>query len=185
MMQGTMTLYLFADDKELAILPRIASTPISVTRYLAAHGIFTFIAILLPNLAILYAIKFITGADIGFTAGEYALLFAVASALSTGFSLFLNALASKGDTANMAGSAVVTLTSVLAGSFYSFERGNPVLEEFIRILPQKAWLDAAALMEKGNSLSQSAIHLAYPLALSALFFAIAFVKTGRDYVGRK
>jgi len=185
MMQGTMMLYLFADDKELKILPRIASTPLPITRYLAAHGLFAFLAILLPNLAILYAIKFITGSDIGFTLFEYVLLFAVASALSTGFSLFMNALASKGDTANMAGSAIVTLTSVLAGSFYSFERGNPVLETFVKLLPQKAWLESASLMEKGIPLSQSAHHLTYPLALSLFFFTVAFAKTGRDYIGRK
>jgi len=113
------------------------------------------------------------------------MLFAVASALSAGISLFLNALASKGDTANMAGSAIVTLTSVLAGSFYSFDRGNPVLEAFVKLLPQKAWLESASLMEKGKPFSQSIHLLAYPLALSLLFFTVAFVKTGRDYVGKK
>ena len=86
MMQGTITLYLFSDDKELKILPRIASTSIAISRYLTAHGAFAFLAILVPDLCILYAIRFLTGADIGFTFAQYLSLFAVAAILSTTFS---------------------------------------------------------------------------------------------------
>jgi ABC-2 type transport system permease protein len=185
MMQGTITLYLFADDKELKILPRIASTPVSIPTYLGAHSLFTFIAILAPDLAVLYAIKFITGMDIGFTFAQYLALFAVAAILATAFSLFLNALASKGDTANMAGSAIVTLTSVLAGSFYSFERGNLILEALVKALPQKAWLESATSIERGLPPHDAIAHLVYPLALSLVFFALAFAKTGRDYRGAR
>lgn len=185
LMQGTLTLYLFADDKELKILPRIATTPTPISRYLLAHSTFTFFSILISDLAVLYAIHFATGADIGFSFIQYLALFAVAAFLSTGFSLFLNALSAKGDTANMSGSAIVTLTSVLAGSFVSFERGNPFLESGIKMLPQREWLEVASQLERGMSIVDSSKGLLYPVTLSVLFFIIAFLKTKRDYEGAR
>lgn len=181
LMQGTFTMYLFAEDKERGILPRIASSPVSIARYLAAHSAFAFVAILATNMAALLAVKAITGANTGFPLSSYLILFSVASALSTAIALCLNAFADKGDTANMAGSALVTLTSVLAGSFYSFERGNPTLEALIRVLPQKSWLESARLMDRGLPLGEAAVPLVWPIALSLALFAAAYAMTARKY----
>lgn len=185
LMQGTITLYLFADDKELKILQRIAATPHSISTYLAAHSLFAFLSILVPDLLILYSIKLVTGADIGFSFTEFTLLFAAASILSTALALFLNAFATKGDTANMAGSAIITITTVLAGSFYSFERGNPTLEAIVKVLPQKAWLESVTCIERGGVTTRALSALAYPAAISLLFFVCASIRTTRDFSAKK
>jgi ABC-2 type transport system permease protein len=173
---------MFAEDKEKKQLTRISASPISVTRYLCAHSIFTFLVIYLPTMLVLYLVKFIMNVDVGFSFGEYAALLAIITAFATAFSLFLNALYNKGDTANMAGSSIVMMTSILAGGFYSFDKGNKILETIIQVLPQKAFLTLAEGIERGRSFAATAPKLAYILVLTAVFVAIGVVKTRRDYV---
>jgi ABC-2 type transport system permease protein len=183
LLDGVVLMYMFAEDKEKKQLTRISASPISVTRYLCGHSLFTFTIIYLPTLIVLYLVKFIMNVDIGYCFSEYAALLAVITAFATAFSLFLNAFSKKGDTANMAGSSIVMMSSILAGSFYSFEKGNKILETIIQILPQKAYLALAEGVERGHSFTVVAPKLLYILGLAAVFFAIGVIKTRRDYVG--
>lgn len=82
----------------------------------------------------------------------------------------------------MIGSSIVTLTSILAGSFYSFEKGNRALELMIQVLPQKAFLNLADGLEQGAALSTLLPPLCYVGALTLVLFGFATIKTRRDYV---
>jgi ABC-2 type transport system permease protein len=182
LLEGVVLMYMFSDDKEKKQIVRIAASPLSFTKYLLAHSLFTFGFIFLPTIMILYAIKWVMNINIGFSFVEYLFLLAVISAFATAFSLFINSLAHKSDTANMIGSAVVTLTSVLAGSFYSFENGNKVLENMIKILPQKAYLTFVGGLENKTALVQILPQIIYVILLTAFLFLFAVIKTKRDYV---
>jgi ABC-2 type transport system permease protein len=109
-------------------------------------------------------------------------LTALQCALVTSFGLLLVALFEKSDSSNMVGSASAVLTSVLAGSFYSFDKGNKVLETFIKILPQKAFLSMSDSLEKGLGISSWYLNGLYIAVAIFAFTAIAVVKTQKDYV---
>ena len=182
LMQGMTWMYLFAEDKEKRQIGCIAASPVPFTGYLCAHSVFSFAFMLVPAVVILYLIKWILHVDIGFGFSQYVLLLSLLCSFSTALALFLNALIRKSDSANMAGSAIVVLTSVLSGSFYSFEKGNAVLEAVIKVLPQKSLLALANGMETGAAFHALAPHAGYVLILTIALLALAVSKTRRENV---
>ena len=181
LMQGVSTMYLFAEDKEREQIKRIASSPVSFTGYLLGHSIFTFLFLLLPSLLVICFIKYVCRIWVGFGFFEYLFLLTLICMLAAAFSLFLQAFIKSGDSANMIGSAIVILTSILAGSFYSFEENNQALSVISKVLPQKLFLTAADLLEKGSGI-QALFPYIFILALLSIFFFFAAVgKTRGDY----
>ena len=184
LMQGSSLMFMFAEDKERKQIQRVAASPVSFTGYLSAHGFFVFAILLAPAMAMLAIARYILGIDIGLGLLGYLGLASMLCALSASYALFLVAVIKKGDSANMVGSASTILTSVLSGSFYSFEKGNRALEAMIKVLPQKAFLSMAELMEQGKSMSGWYHHGLYVAALIALFLVIGTAKTKMDYARR-
>lgn len=64
------------------------------------------------------------GVSVGFSLPQYALLFGVVALLATAAALCINAFFKVADTANMAGTCILILTSILAGSFYKWTIHN-------------------------------------------------------------
>jgi ABC-2 type transport system permease protein len=182
MMQGVSLMFMFAEDKEKKQIRRVAASPVSFTWYLCAQSFFTFTFLFIPIAIMLSAAYVIPGIDMGFSLATYLLLAALQCALATSFGLFLVALFKKSDSSNMIGSASVVLTSVLAGSFYSFDKGNKVLETIIKVLPQKAFLSMSDSLERGLDMSAWFFNALYITAFVAVFILIAVVKTRKDYV---
>jgi len=184
LMQGASLMFMFAEDKEKKQIHRIAASPVSFVGYLFAYSFFCF-AFLFIATAVMLGIAFIVpGVDMGFGFFTYLSLIALLCALSTSFGLFLVSLFKSADTSNMASSASVVLTSVLAGSFYSFDKGNGVLAAIIKILPQKAVLSLSESLEQGLSISSWFSDCAYVFVLIAIFMSIAVTKTRKDYMRR-
>jgi len=182
LLEGVLLMYMFAEDKEKKQIVRIAASPVRFAEYLSAHCLFTFGFIFVSTMFLIYLVKVVAGADIGFSLGQYAGLIALICVFATAFPLFINSLASNSDTANMVGSSIVVLTTILAGSFYSFEKGNAVLEVIISVLPQTAYLSLVEKMEKGMAMAELWPQALYVLLLALVLFCIATVKTRRDYV---
>jgi ABC-2 type transport system permease protein len=184
LMQGVLYARLFAEDKEKHMIERVAISPIAFTNYLLGHAVFIILIILIPSLVVIAAAKLI-GAAIGFSLLQYAGLLLVLSMLSTAFALFLNSLFCVADTANMLGSASIVLTSILAGSFYSFSKGRVLFNKILHILPQKDFINYVDALEKGNVSRNLNLQLGYVIVLTAFLFAFAILKTRRDYVYHK
>lgn len=184
LMEASMLMFLFSDDKEHKQIIRVAASPISFTGFLAAHSSFTFTFLFCPTIIILFVIKFIFGRNLGFSYLQYTLLIALICAFATAFTLFLHSFFDKSDTANMAGSVIIILTSVLAGSFYSFDKGNKMLEQIIRFLPQKSYLTLVDKIERGMHWGEIYIQLLYILVLTLVFFGFAIIITRNNYVKR-
>ena len=142
-------LFAFADDKEQGQLRRIAASPASFGWYLAAHFIYC-LSFLLPEYILLVILKF-CGYNLGFTLVQYALLMLILASLGVSFGLFLNTLFHKPDNANMLGNSVTVLTSILAGSFYSFSRNNEFLDKITKLIPQKDFMDFAQYLQNGEA----------------------------------
>ena len=181
LMQGVTILFIFAEDKEKKQIRRIAASPVSFTGYLCAHGFFAFLSLLVPVMAIL-AVVSMFNIDIGFGLLDYLLLSSLICALAAALALFLVAFFKEGDSANMVGSAIVVLTSILAGCFYAFDKGNRILEIIITALPQKALLSMSNALEQGGDLSRWLPYGLYVIALVAALLIVAVLKTRRDFV---
>jgi len=182
MMLGVSMMFLFSDDKEKKQIERVAAAPISFSGYLAAHGIFIFGTIYLPSLIWLSIAAVIPGIDLGLPLWQYGLLLALICGVSVAFSLFLNSLIHGTDSANMTGSALTVLTSILAGGFYAFEEGNKILETVIRILPQKAFFTVVETVEANQHLGECLPSLLFIIIAIIGMVGFAAVKTRRDYV---
>lgn len=102
--------------------------------------------------------------------------------LSTCFAVCLNAFYHVADTANMAGSSIIVLTSVLGGSFYDVGQKSSFLSKVLYILPQKGLMQFINDFEKQIVNQNDMIALGYVIIVSIAFVTIGVIKTRKDYV---
>jgi ABC-2 type transport system permease protein len=176
-----MNLFTFADDKEKGQLSRIAISPVSFSGYLAAQFIYC-LSMFLPSYLMIALMKAI-GFNIGFSLLQYALLLFVLALLGISFCLLLNTLLKKPDNASMLGNVILVLSSILSGSFYSFSKDNRILDDIVKILPQKQLLDFAQELQNGGVLS-NLMPLCYVVAFSLVLFTLAYVILVKQFVKR-
>ncbi|MBC3886733.1 hypothetical protein GH810_00170 [Acetobacterium paludosum] len=181
LMQGVLYARFFAEDKEKHLIKRIAVSPIPFIQYILGHGAFIFIIIAVPSFLVVGAAA-LMGIDIGFSLPVYAGLIGVLALLATAFALFLNSFFDVADTANMLGSSIIVLTSILAGSFCSLSKEATLFDKLIHLLPQKDFINFIDALEKGSLSQSTRYQLVYVVALAVLFLAIAVVNTRKDYV---
>lgn len=184
LMQGVLYARLFAEDKEKRQLIRVAMSPVPFRAYLAGQGAFIWLLIFIPSLAVIAASRLL-GVPIGFTMLQYVMLLGILSLLSAAFALCLNSFFCVVDTANMLGSSIIVLTSILAGSFYSITKEHTMFNRLLHILPQKDFINFTDALEKGSITAGIRYQLLYVLLLSILMLSVAVVKTKRDYVYQK
>jgi ABC-2 type transport system permease protein len=184
LIQGVLYARFFAEDKEKQMIKRVAISPIAFTNYLLGHAIFMIVIIMVPTFIVIAAAK-LFGAAIGFSLLHYAVLLLILSMMSTAFALFLNSFFCTADTANMLGSAIILLTSILAGSFYSFSKNRELFNKILHVIPQKDFINYVDALEKGAVSKNLNVQLGYVIGLIVFMFIFAIVKTRRDYVYNK
>lgn len=185
LLQGVLFMFTLAEDIELKQIERIAAAPIYFIKYLLSNFIFNFFIVSLPAFFILAVMKEIFGYNIGFSLLEYAGLLGIIVSFGIAFAMFINVIVKVSDTANMMGSSIVVLTTILAGSFYSFENGNKILEKVIWILPQKDFLSFVQGLENGKNIASILPQLLYVIIISLVFFIFSIIKMKKDYVLRE
>lgn len=176
---GFFYMFPFAEDKEEGQLERITASPLSFPKYLFMHCVFCLSSFLPVYLMI--AVLKAAGWNIGFSLLQYAALFLLLTVLIVSFALLLNTFFKKPDNANMLGNSIIVVTSTLAGCFYSFSKNNTVLDNVIKFLPQKQFLNFAQDIQNGNSAGHL-LPVFYILAVALIFFIIAFTKLKHDFV---
>lgn len=181
LLQGVLYARFFAEDKEKHMIERIIMSPIAFRYYLLGHALFICLLIFIPSFSVILVAKLI-GVKIGLSLLSYMGLIGTLSILATGFSLMLNSFFCIADTANMLGSSIVLLSSILAGSFYSFSKEETVFDKLLHILPQKDFMDFVNALEKGTLTNGLIWHFIYVGILSITFFVIAMLKTRKDYI---
>ena len=179
LMISLTNLFAFADDKEQGQLRRLAAAPAPFGAYLAAHCVYA-LSLLLPEYILLVILK-MCGRDIGFTLPQYAGLMLLLGFLGISFGLLLNTLIKKPDNANMLGNSVTVLSSILAGSFYSFSKDSPMLDKITTLLPQKDFMDFAIRLQNGEAASHL-LPLIYVVAFALILFTVSCVILQGMYV---
>ena len=172
-------LFVFADDKEQGQLHRIATSPASLGWYLAAHCIYC-LSFLVPAFLMLVVLK-LCGFNIGFSLLEYAGLMSVLCFLGISFALLLHTFIKKPDNANMLGNAVIVLTSILSGGFYSFSKKNVILDNIINWVPQKKVMDFAQYLQNGAA-GQHIWTLLYVIAFSLVLLVCSCTVLKHMYI---
>jgi ABC-2 type transport system permease protein len=181
LIQGLLYARLFAEDKEKHMIKRVVVSPIAFRNYLLGHAAFMVTMIFTPTFCVIVVAKII-GATVGFSLCVYAALIAVLAILSSAFALFLNSFFCVADTANMLGSSLVILSSILAGSFSSLTKEETLFDKLLHLLPQKDFINFTNALEKGMLTTNIKEQLLYVIGLSVIFFAIAVIKTRKDYI---
>jgi ABC-2 type transport system permease protein len=181
LMQGNLYARLFAEDKEKRMIERVVMAPIHFRKYLYGHAVFMFAIIFIPTFSVIVVAKLL-GVAVGFSLLTFAVLIGVLTILAIAFAMFLNSFFCVADTANMLGSSLIVLTSILAGSFYSFAREETLFDRLLHILPQKDLIDFANALEKGTLTRSIEHHFLYVILLSVIFMSIAVLKTRKDYI---
>jgi ABC-2 type transport system permease protein len=184
LLQSVLFMFSLAEDMELKQIERIAAAPVSFFKYLLSHFIFNFSLIFIPAFFILVMMKGVFGLNIGFNLLQYMALLGLICDLGISFAMFINALVKVSDTANMMGSSIVVLTTILSGSFYSFEKGNKILEKVLWVLPQKDFLSFVQGLESGKAVSEMILQLSYVIIVTLVFFIFSIIKIKKDYVRR-
>lgn len=182
LLQCILFMFTLAEDMELKQIERIAASPVSFLKYLMSHFIFTFFFIFVPAFFILFMMKCIFRFNIGFSLVQYGSFLAIICSLGITFSMFINSLVKISDTANMVGGSIVIITTILGGSFYSFEKGNEILEKVIWIIPQKDFLSFVQGLEGGKTVLEVLPQVIYVLVISLAFFVFSVIKMKKDYV---
>lgn len=184
LMQGILYARMFAEDKEKHVLERITASPISFHQYLGGHCLFIWMLIFIPSLLVVAGAA-LFGASVGFTSWQYALLIGITAVLSTCFAVCVNAFFCAADTANMVGSCLAVLSSILSGSFYEIGSQNALLQNVLYVLPQKGLLQFIQNWEAGNLHSGDMWALSYVIIGSGCLLLIGVIKTRKDYIYRK
>ncbi len=179
LMLSFSNLFAFADDKEQGQMSRIVAAPSSFWGYLAAHCVYCVI-MAFPAFLMIAVLEW-SGWNVGFSLLQYAGLTLVLSVLGISFAFLLNTLIGKPDNANMLGSAVTVLTSVLAGGFYSFSKSNAVIDPIIKLLPQKELMNFAQHLQNGDA-GQHIFSILYVIGFSLLLFALSCCILRRMYI---
>ena len=161
-------MFTLSEDLKLKKIERIVTSPVSFGKYLLSHFVSTFTVIFVPVFSTLLVMKAGLGFNIGLSLGQYAVLLGILCSFGTAFALLINSLVKGADTANMMGSSIVVLTTILSGSFYSIEKGNTVMEKVLWISPQKVFLSLVQGLESGKEISA----LLPPKSLTIIFECI-------------
>ncbi|MDU4599339.1 MAG: ABC transporter permease [Clostridium sporogenes] len=124
LVQSVGLMVLYPEDRDFKTFRRMLVSPVSEGKYLLAQGIFNFIIIYIPVFLAIVITKAVFNVNIGFSYGNLAILLSIITFLGTAFALFITSAIDDLESSLMLGSVIITLTSILSGSFYSFSDNN-------------------------------------------------------------
>ena len=174
-MQSLVYMMQYGEDKKLRRMKWILLSLVSFSSYLGGMIAFTMLSVILSAFMTL-AVCRLFGAQIGFSLPVYAGLLFVLALFATAFALFLNTLFAQKVTANMLGSALAVLASIISGGFYEVAHEGGILDTIASMLMTKAVLQLSESLEAGLT-AQAVEHLGFVLLwASALFIATLLVQ---------
>lgn len=164
LISGSTYMNFFTDDKRGGTFRRVATSPPGLPSYLTGQLLFNGAMLYVPAMVMLAVLKIVLGMDIGFSFGEYGLLLALLTALSTAFGFFVAATVEDPDDGMAVAAAAIIVTSLLAGAFFAFEHEDAFMKVLTGLLPQKSLLAAAETLERGLPATETVGQLVGPVA---------------------
>lgn len=171
---------LFPEDRDFGTFKRMLISPLNSWEYIFAQGLFDFAITFVPSYAAIVAAKFIFSINTGFGYLGLAGLLALLVMINTGLALFIASIFDDIDNASSVGSFIVTFTSVLSGSFYSFTDNSKILNDMVKIIPYKPYLTLVQGIENGKSVIDYSGNFIYIFAVSIILFALGVIVTRKN-----
>lgn len=158
------------EDKEQHQLERLLLAPISLGKYLVSQCVYAFLALYLPTLTLFMICQAVIHKELGASLLTYSGLIALICALGISIGTLMMSLFKTGDRATMVTSAILILTTVIAGSFGQIGADHLWFTNFSRILPQKSLLSLAADIQQGGNplMSGYLLHVIGTIVISLL-----------------
>lgn len=170
----------YPEDRDFGTFKRILISPVNESKYLISQGIFDFVVAFIPTYAVVVLVKYVFNVNIGFSCIQFAGLLALLLLLGTAFALFITSFVDDVDNAAMLGNAIIMITSILSGSFYSFTGDNKILDTLVSAIPFKGYLTLVQGIENGRSLTNYYGQLIYVIAVILVLFSLGTFITKRN-----
>ncbi len=140
---------------------------------------------MVPAVSTLTLLRILPGINIGLSLVHYAILLTLIITFGISFSMLIHTLVEGEDTANMIGSSLVILTTLLSGSFGAVQSSHPFLQQLGRFLPQKSFLDLAIGIEEGATLLMMRDEVMSITLPTFIFITFAFCQLKKTYTFRR
>ncbi|MBO0454645.1 ABC transporter permease [Candidatus Enterococcus murrayae] len=182
LMTSVTNMHLFSEDKEKHVMERIITTPMGFVKLFVNYSLFSWLLLFIPTFLIVGSVSFMgfTGKELSL--GDYSILIGAIVFFGTAFSIFNASLFKAADTANMFGSMIMIITTLLSGSLFSIDNGNQFFSHLIHWLPQKQFLELVKNIEAGQSYGDNTQRGFYLISISAILLTIAIFKTRKEYI---
>lgn len=175
LMEGTMFMKLFSEDKVIRVFKRVMASPISLKSYIAGHCIFNFLMMYVPTFLVLIVEKELFKVDIGFSYMQYSYLLFIVTMLSTAFAYFMSVVIENSDDSMMMSSFIIVISSILSGCFYSLNSKNDIVSKIMTLMPQKNYISLVQGIESNKSLINYPVELCYLFLIAAIFFILGTI----------
>lgn len=173
LMEGFMFMVCFTEDKESGTFKRILISPSDEAAYFLAQCFFNFLIIYVPAFLIMIIAHWTLGMDIGFSLVKYSYMLAILAFAATCFGLFMCSIIEKEDNAMALSASIIVITSLLSGSFYSFNNSSSIIKFIISIIPQKQYMYMIQGIENGHPLINYMPQFFYVMILAVAFIVAA------------
>lgn len=170
----------YPEDRDFGTFKRILISPVSGSKYLMSQGVFDFVVAFVPTYVSVIVVNAVFNVNIGFNYLQFAGLLALLMLLGTAFALFITSIIEDVDNAAMLGNAIILITSIISGTFYSFTDDNKILNTLVSIVPFKPYLTLVQGIENGKNLSNYYGQLIYVLAVILVMFILGTLITKRN-----
>lgn len=170
----------YPEDRDFGTFKRILISPVSGSKYLMSQGVFDFVVAFVPTYVSVIVVNAMFNVNIGFNYLQFAGLLALLMLLGTAFALFITSIIEDVDNAAMLGNAIILITSIISGTFYSFTDDNKILNTLVSIVPFKPYLTLVQGIENGKNLSNYYGQLIYVLAVILVMFILGTFITKRN-----
>ena len=172
LIQGIMFMKFFSEDKENGTFKRIVTGPVGIKGYLVSQFITTFLLIYIPTFTVLIFSKEILKIDLGLSYFCYSWLLTLIVFIAAAAAICITAFVEKEDNAMTLAGAIIVLTSLLSGAFYTIDHNNWIIKTFNSILPQTFVLRIVQGVEQELLASSYFPEIAYLLLTTMLLFTV-------------
>ncbi|MEO1769697.1 ABC transporter permease [Candidatus Enterococcus ferrettii] len=182
LMAGVTNTFLFSEDKEKHLMERMICSGLSQEKLFLSYFIFLFTLLFIPTFMIFTIFNQVFHVDLGMSLGNYACLLALLCLVGVSFALCNASFFKDGDQANMIGSMLLVITSLVSGSFFSLADDTGWWKTVTNYLPQKQFLQLTEEISKGQSYQENSMKIVFLVVLSSVFLLIAIKKNQKQYL---
>ncbi len=171
LLQGIMFMKFFSEDKENGTFKRMIAGPVGIAGYLAAQFATTFLLIYIPTFAVLIFSREMLKVDLGLSYLYYSWLLALIVFIAAAAATCIAAFVEKEDNAMTLAGAIIVLTSLLSGAFYTVDHTNWIIKAVGSMLPQTHILKIVQGVEQNLHMSLYTLEVAYLIFTTLILFS--------------